>query len=71
MKHRFKSKRVKKGIENISANAPDYSGIIYFNKRPFTLDGWLDTNSDISYVLEEITQDRLKRDKYLAKKYYK
>lgn len=68
--HQFKSFRVKKGIYDLSPNAPDYDGIIQLNKRYFTLTGWLgELNSDISFKLQEITEERLKDDKYLRSKY--
>lgn len=68
-KYKFKSKRVKKFVFN--PNQPDYYGIIRLNKTIFTLTGWLDLNSDISYVLEEVTEERLKVDKYLRSEFAK
>lgn len=67
---RFKSKRVKKFKHNFKQ--PDYYSIIKLNKTAFTLTGWLgETDSDISYLLEEITQERLDKDKYLMAAYAK
>jgi hypothetical protein len=68
-KYKFKSKRVKKF--DFKPNQPDYSGIIRLYKTFFTLTGSLDLNSDISYVLEEVTEDRLKGDKYLRSEFAK
>ena len=69
MKYKFKSKRVKKNYDSASDfKAPDYSNIIQLGKRYFTLKGWLESlNSDISYTLEEITEEMVLKDKYLAK----
>lgn len=66
-KFKFKSKRVKKFEPK--PNQPDYSNIIKLNQTYFTLTGWLDLRSDISYVLEEITPDRLAENKYLRSEY--
>lgn len=66
-KYNFRSIRVKKFKEtHINSRIPDYSNIICLKGTYFTLVGWLDaTTSNISYVLEEITQERLDNDKYL------
>lgn len=67
VKFRFKSIRVKKFDSNPSQ--PDYHNIIELNGKHFTLTGWLGgLNSDISYVLELITEERLK-DKYLRSEF--
>ncbi len=67
VKFRFKSIRVKKFDPNPSQ--PDYHNIIELNGKYFTLTGWLgDLNSNISYVLELITEERLK-DKYLRSEF--
>lgn len=72
-KYKFRSIRVKKFKENhIKSGIPDYSNIICLNGVYFTLVGWLDaTTSNISYVLEEVTQDRLDKDKYLRSAFVK
>lgn len=72
-KYNFRSIRVKKLKENhIKSGIPDYSNIICLNGVYFTLVGWLDaTTSNISYVLEEVTQDRLDKDKYLRSAFVK
>jgi hypothetical protein len=67
VKFRFKSIRVKKF--DLKPNQPDYHNIIELNGKYFTLTGWLGgMDSDISYVLELITEDRLK-DKYLRSEF--
>ena len=66
-KFNFKSKRIKKF--DPKPNQPDYSNIIKLNQTYFTLTGWLDLRSDISYVLEEITPERLAENRYLRSEY--
>ena len=69
-KYKFKSIRQKKGMNQLSPNAPDYDNVIELNGKHFTLTGWLGyLNSDISYTLEQITQERLDKDKYLVSKF--
>jgi hypothetical protein len=69
-KYNFKSIRQKKGLNRLSPNAPDYSNIIKFNGRHFTLVGWLGSHdSDISFTLQEITQERLDKNKYLVSQF--
>jgi len=64
-KTRFISERIKH--INIKPNVPDYYNIIKLNDTFFTLTGWLyGTSSDISYVLEEITKERIEENKHLA-----
>tara|TARA_B100000809_G_scaffold206594_1_gene208699 strand:- start:804 stop:1052 length:249 start_codon:yes stop_codon:yes gene_type:complete len=68
--YKFKSIRNKKGINKLSLKAPDYDSIIEMNNRHFTLVGWLGSHdSDISYKLQEITKERLDKDKYLFSRY--
>lgn len=67
VKFRFKSIRIKKF--DVKPNQPDYHNIIELNGKYFTLTGWLGgLNSDIDYVLELITEERLK-DKYLRSEF--
>lgn len=66
-KFKFKSVRIKKFEPK--PKQPDYSNIIKLNQTYFTLTGWLDLRSDISYVLEEITPDRLAENKFLRANY--
>lgn len=66
-KFKFKSYRVKKF--DLKPNQPDYYNIIELNGKYFTLTGWLGgVDSDISYTLELITEERLK-DKYIRSDY--
>lgn len=68
-KFRFKVKRVVKF--ELKQNQPDYYSIIRLNKTDFKLTGWLGgTNSDLSFVLEEITNEMLLKDDYLRKEYF-
>ena len=70
MLYKFKSKRLSVGNGKVSLKAPDYSNIIMLNNIPFTLVGYLNRlNSDIDYMLEEVTVSRLKKDKYLLDSY--
>ena len=52
---RFVSIRVKREtLRQVQSKSPDYLNEIKLNNRMFKLAGWLgDTNSDISYTLEE------------------
>lgn len=68
--YKFKSEKVKKLTDNqLSSSLPDYSNIIKLNKTYFTLTGWMDFRGNIDYTLEEITKERLSKDKYLAKEF--
>jgi hypothetical protein len=67
-RYKFTSLRVKSLSEH--PNVPDYSNIINLNGKYFTLIGYLkDLKADIDYTLELITDERLKKDKYLKSKY--
>lgn len=68
--YKFKSEKVKilKDRE-VKTGTPDYSNIIKLNKTYFTLKGWLDFYGNIDYTLEEVTKERLDKDKYLAKEF--
>lgn len=68
-KFSFTSKRFKK--KEYKPRQPDYSNVIKLGKKYFTLTGWLqDLSSDINYQLEEITQERIKKDKYVRSAYF-
>lgn len=68
MKYKFKSLRVKG--DKKSFNQPDYSNFITINKTDFTLIGYLGAaNSDITYTLEKVTQERLNANKYFRSEY--
>lgn len=70
MKYQFKSKRVIKF--NKHQERPDYSNLIVVNNVVFNLVGWLGKNdSDISYVMEELTKEMIDKNKYLKSEYVK
>lgn len=68
-KYSFKVKRVKVVEVLKSPNTPDFHSIIRLNKTLFTFTSWLDDRSDLSCILEEITPERLEKDKYLRNDY--
>lgn len=62
-KFKFKSIRVK-NLKLING-VPDYSNVIRIRNTYFTLTGWLEpTSSNINYVLQEITEERLKTEPF-------
>lgn len=62
-KFKFKSIRVK-NIKLING-VPDYSNVIKIRNTYFTLTGWLEpTSSNINYILQEITDERLKSEPF-------
>jgi hypothetical protein len=74
MKKPFKATFVSKRIisKDVVLGRPDYYSIIKLNKTYFTLTGWMgDIKADINYVLEEITPERLEKNKYLANDFVK
>jgi hypothetical protein len=66
--YKFKSLRVKKFDPH--PKIPDYSNVVELGGKHFTLTGWLKgSSSDIDYVLEIITPDRLEKNKFLRRTY--
>jgi hypothetical protein len=52
-------------------NQPDYHDIIDLNGIHFTITGWLDAqNSNISWILDKITPERLQKDRFLNRDYF-
>jgi len=69
-KYNLRMKRVKIVGLPKSPHTPDFHSIVKLSKTYFTITAWFDdTTSDLSCVLEEITPERLSKDKYLRKEY--
>jgi hypothetical protein len=66
--YKFKSIKVKK--KDAFQNVPDWDNIIELNGHYFTFTGWMEPlTANISWKLSEITDERLKADKWLKTKY--
>lgn len=67
-KYKFRSLKVRK--KDAFQNCPDWDNVIKINNTYFSFTGWMNVmTSDIDWVLEAVTEDRLSKDKYLKTAY--
>jgi hypothetical protein len=49
---------------------PDYDSIIELNKKPYSIIGYTENlTGNLSMTIEEITEERINKDKFLRTKY--
>lgn len=66
---KIKLKRVKKGVNKISMNAPDYEGFFTNNKnKNFYVVGWIDLMSNLTLDIKSI-DNKMLENKFFMNKY--